>query len=157
LRPVLTSICMLMTIGTATAATPSGGDKGDKATVVALVRETVKAWSNNDIETAGRHLSPSIVITDSTAPYFFHGPTAVSDWLKSFAAESKANNITDPWETLGKPTEVEVDGPRAYVAFPAVYGFRQRGKPVRQNSTITVALEESEKDWSIVSWTWSKR
>jgi SnoaL-like domain len=148
---------MLMTIGTATAATPSDSNKGDKAAVVALVREAIKAWSNNDIDTAKRHLSPSIVITDSTAPYFFQGPSAVSDWLKSYAAESKANDITDPWETLGKPTEVEVDGPRAYVAFPAVYGFKQRGKRVRQHSTITVALEKSDKDWSVVSWTWSKR
>jgi hypothetical protein len=62
---------MLMIIGTATAATPSDSNKGDKAAVVALVREAIKAWSNNDIDTAKRHLSPSIVITDSTAPYFF--------------------------------------------------------------------------------------
>jgi SnoaL-like domain len=154
MRPILTSICLLMTIGSATAAEPSGGDK---AVVVSLVRKAVNAWSSNDIEAATRYLSPSIVITDSTAPYLFQGPTAVSDWLKSFAAEAKANDITDPWETLGKPTEVEVDGPHAYVAFPAVYGFRQHGKPVRVNSTVTVALEKSDKDWSIVSWTWSKR
>jgi hypothetical protein len=154
LRPILASICILMTIGTATAAEPSGGDK---AAVVSVVRKLVKDWSNNETDAASRALSPSIVLTDSTAPYFFKGPTAVADWLKSYAAEAKANNITDPWETLGKPLEVEVDGPHAYVAFPAVYGFKMHGKRVRQNSIVTVALEKSDKDWSVVSWTWSKR
>jgi hypothetical protein len=148
---------MFMTIGTAMAATPSHGDKGDKAVVVSLVREAVKAWSNNDFDTATRHVSPSIVITDDTAPYFFRGPTAEADWLKSYAAESKANDITDPSETLGEPTEVEVDGSHAYVAFPAVYRFKQHGKWMRQKSAITVALEKSGTDWSFVSWTWSKR
>lgn len=154
MRPILASICILMTIGAAAAAEPSDGDK---AAVVSLVRKSVEAWSHNDTEAATRHLSPSIVITDSTAPYFFHGPTAVADWLKAFADDAKAHDITDPWETLGEPKEVEVDGTRAYIAFPAVYGFKQHGKPVRVKSTVTVALEKSEKDWSIVSWTWSKR
>jgi hypothetical protein len=154
LRPILTSICLLMTIGTATAAEPSGDDK---TAVVSLVREIVKDWSNNDIDAAKRYMSPSVALTDSTAPYFFQGPTAVSDWLKAFAADAKARDITDPWETLGKPKEVEVDGPHAYVSFPAVYGFKQHGKPVRQISTVTVTLEKSGKDWSILSWTWSKR
>jgi len=75
-----------MTIGSATAAEPSGGDK---AVVVSLVRKAVNAWSSNDVEAATRYLSPSIVITDSTAPYLFQGPTAVSDWLKSFASRSQ--------------------------------------------------------------------
>jgi hypothetical protein len=154
LRFILTSICLLMTIGTATAAEPSGADK---AAVVSLMKEALEAWSRHDMDAATRHLSPSIVITDSTAPYFFNGPTAVADWLKAFAADAKAHDITDPWEKLDAPTEVEVDGPHAYVSFPAIYGFRQHGKPVRVKSTVTVALEKSEKDWSIVSWTWSKR
>ena len=143
-----------MTIGTATAAETSDDDK---AAVVSLLKESIEAWSRNDIEVATRHLSPSIVLTDNTPPYFFQGPTAVSDWLKAYAAGSKANDITDPWETMGKPTEVEVDGPHAYIAVPTVYGFKQHGKPVRQNSTVTVTLEKSGKDWSIVSYTWSKR
>ncbi len=143
-----------MTLGTSAAAEPLDGDK---AAVVSLVRESVAAWTHNDIDAATRHLSPSIVITDSTAPYFFRGPTAVSDWMKAFAADAKANDITDPWETLGEPTEVEVDGPHAYVAIPAVYGFKQHGQPVRVDSTVTVALEKSKQDWSVVSWTWSKR
>jgi ketosteroid isomerase-like protein len=143
-----------MTIGAATAAEPSGDDK---AAVVSLLKETIAAWSRNDIDTATRHLSPSIVITDNTAPYFFNGPTAASDWQKAFAADVKAHDITDPWETLGKPTEVEVDGPHAYIAVPAVYGFKQHGKPIRIKSTVTVAMEKSGNDWSIVSWTWSKR
>jgi hypothetical protein len=57
-----------MTIGTATAAEPSGDDK---ATVVSLVKEAIDAWSRNDIDTAKRHMSPSVVLLDSTAPYIF--------------------------------------------------------------------------------------
>jgi SnoaL-like domain len=143
-----------MSMGAATAAEPS---EGDKAAVVSLVRKIVKDWANNDIEADRRYLSPSIVLIDSTAPYFFQGPTAVSDWLKSYAAEVNANDIKDPWQTLGKPTDVEVDGPHAYVSFPAVYGFKQHGKPFRENATVTVAMQKPDKDWSIVSWTWSKR
>jgi hypothetical protein len=143
-----------MTIGTATAAEPSGDDK---AAVVSLLKEAIEAWSRNDIDLATRHLSPSMVITDSTAPYFFNGPTVVSDWLKAYAADAKAHDITEPRETLGEPTEVEVDGTHAYIAIPAVYRFKQHGKPVRVKSTITVALEKSGKDWRFVSWTWSKR
>jgi hypothetical protein len=154
LRSILASICLLMTIGTATAAEPSGDDK---ATVVSLVKEAVDAWSRNDIDVAKRHMSPSVVLIDDTAPYFFQGPTAVSDWLKAYAAESKAQDITDPWQTLGEPIEVEVDGPHAYVAIPAVYGFKQHGEPARVNATVTVTLGKSGKDWSFVSWNWSKR
>jgi SnoaL-like domain len=143
-----------MTLGTPAAAEPLNGDK---AVVVSLLKEAIEAWSHNDTEAATRNLSPSIVITDSTAPYLFRGPTAVSDWMKAFAADAKANDITDPWETLGEPTEVEVNGPHAYIAVPTVYGFKQHGQPVRVDSTVTVALEKSGKNWSFVSWTWSKR
>jgi hypothetical protein len=117
----------------------------------------MKAWSDNDAKSAIAHLSPSIVITDSEPPYLFQGPTAVTDWMKSFAADSEANAITAPWQTLGKPTDVEVDGSHAYVAFPAVFGFKQHGKPVRENAMVTVALEKSNEHWSVISWTWSKR
>jgi hypothetical protein len=154
LRLILASVCILMTIGRASAAEPSDSDK---AVVVSLVRKVVKAWSSNDIDAATPYISPSIVITDGVAPYLFRGPSAMSDWLKAFAANAKTNDITDPWETLGRPMEVEVDGPHAYAAFPAVYGFKVHGRPVRENSTVVVTLEKSETDWSIASWTWSKR
>jgi hypothetical protein len=136
-------------IGTATAAEPSGDDR---AAVVSLVKEAVEAWSRDDIEVAKGHMSPSVVLVDDTAPYFVQGPTAVSDWLKAFAAESNANDITDPWQTLGKPTEVAVDGPHACIAIPAVYGFNQHGKPLRVDATVAVTLEKSGEDWSFVSW-----
>jgi hypothetical protein len=143
-----------MMIGAATAAEPL---RDDKAVVASLGRKAVEAWSNNHPDEWMHYLSPSIVITDSTPPYFFRAPTAASDWLKAFAADSKAHDITDPWQTMGEPMEVEVDGPHAYVAYPAVYGFKQHGKPVQMKATVTMELEKSEKDWSIVSWTWSKR
>ncbi|HVJ55617.1 MAG TPA: hypothetical protein VM689_24360 [Aliidongia sp.] len=153
MRAILASICTLAVIGTASAAEPAG----EKAAVVSLVRQIMKSWNSNDTGSATAHLSPSIVITDSLPPYLFQGPTAVADWMKSFAADAEANGITDPWQTLGKPTEVEIDGPHAYAAFPAVYGFKQHGKPVRENAMVTVTLEKSEPDWRVVSWTWSKR
>ena len=59
-----------MTIGTATAAELSSGDK---ATVVALVKEAVDAWSRNDIEVAKRHMSPSVVLLDSLPSDFSDG------------------------------------------------------------------------------------
>jgi hypothetical protein len=154
LRPVLASICIFITLGTSAAAEPLDGDK---AAVVSLLKEAIEAWSHNDTEAAMRNISPSMVITDSTAPYFFRGPTAASDWEKAFAADAKANDITDPWETLGEPTEVEVDGAHAYIAVPTVYGFKQHGKPVQMDSMVTAALEKSGKDWKFVSFTWSKR
>jgi hypothetical protein len=153
MRAILVLICALTIGGTASATELTG----DKAAVVSLVRGIMKAWSDNDAKSAMAHLSPSIVITDSEPPYLFQGPTAVADWMKSFAADSEANGITAPWQTLGKPTEVEVDGSHAYAAFPAVYGFMQHGKPVRENAMVTVALEKSNENWSVISWTWSKR
>jgi hypothetical protein len=143
-----------MTVGTASAAEPLGGDK---AAVVSLVRNAVKAWADNDIATLTAHFSPSSVITDDTPPYFFRAPTAISDWLKAYNADSKAHDVTEPWQTMDEPTEIVVDGPHAYVSFPAVYGFKQHGKPVEIKSTVTVTLEKSDKDWSFVSWTWCKR
>jgi hypothetical protein len=152
LRRILASLCLLMTIGTATAAEPTSDDK---ARVVSLVKEAVDAWSRNDIEGAKRHMSPSVVLLDSTAPYIFQGPTAVADWVKAYAVESKALDISDSWQTLGEPTEVDVDGTHAYVVLPAVYGFKQHGEPVRVNATVTVVLGKSSKDWSFLAWNWA--
>jgi hypothetical protein len=152
LRAILVAICALMMIGPA-AAEPAD----EKAEVVSLIRQIIKAWNDNDTKSATAHLSPSIVITDSLPPYLFQGPTAVADWMKSFASDAAANDITDPWETLGKPTEIEINDPGAYIAFPAVYGFKQHGKPVRENAMVTVTLEKSDREWRVTSWTWSKR
>jgi hypothetical protein len=72
--------------------------------------------------------------------------------MKSFAVDSEANGISAPWQTLGKSTEVAVDGSHAYVAFPTVFGLRQHGKSVRKNAMVTVALEKTGENWSVICW-----
>jgi hypothetical protein len=79
----------------------------------------------------------------------------VSDWLKAYAAESKALDITDAWQTVGEPMEVDLDGPHAYVVLPAVYGVKQHGNAVQVNATVTVVLGKSSQDWSFLAWNWA--
>ena len=136
MRAIIASICALMTIGTASAAELTD----EKAAIVARVREVMKAWSDNDAKSVAAHLSPSIVITGSVPPYLFQGPTALADWIKSFAADAAATGITDPWQTVGEPTAVEVSAPRAYVSLPVSYAFKRQGKPAQESATVTATL-----------------
>jgi hypothetical protein len=100
--------------------------------------------------------SPASII-DEFPPHEWQGPTACSDWLNAFNADSKKRDITDEVVTLGTPRHVDITGDRAYVVVPATYSYKQNGRPVSEVGSIwTVALRKFSNGWRMTGWAWAK-
>jgi len=95
-------------------------------------------------------------IIDAFGQYYWPGPQACADWLKSYAADSKAQAITDGVVTPGKPVHVTVDGDHAYAVYSAKYDYKLKGKPVHEKGTWTVAFEKQAGTWRITAWAWGQ-
>jgi ketosteroid isomerase-like protein len=142
--------------GGAIAADKAG--KGDKAEVMATVRQFIDGFNKGDAKTALAACASPAAIIDEFPPHAWQGPTACADWANDFEADSKKNGITDQVVKLAKPRHVDVTGDRAYVVVPANYAYKKRGKAISQvGSTFTAALQKGPAGWRITSWTWSTR
>lgn len=95
-------------------------------------------------------------IIDDFGPYFWSGPQACADWLKSFEAFSKAEGITGAAVTPGKPLHVTVDGNRAYAVYSAKFDYNLKGKPVHERGTWTVTFRKQGGAWRIAAWAWGQ-
>jgi hypothetical protein len=80
-----------------------------------------------------------------SAMIWFTSLDAILEWSKAYGADSAKNSITDFSMKLLKPRRVKVSGDRAYIVLPAIYGFKQRLKPMQKRGTITATLERVDK------------
>ncbi len=96
-----------------------------------------------------------IAIIDEVAPHRWVGPTAPAAWAAAFGRYAVAKGQSDGRMTLGPPTRVEVAGDAAYVVRPVHVTFRERGKPLVQDATMTFALRSRAGAWKIAAWSWS--
>jgi hypothetical protein len=90
-----------------------------------------------------------IVILDEFAPHEWSGPNAVALWLKGLEVHDTKNGVTDGIVDLGKPLVETSDGIAGYVVAPAVYRYKQHGKPMREPATMTFALKNVGGAWLI--------
>lgn len=52
---------------------------------------------------------------------------------------------------------MDITADRAYVVVPADYGYKQKGKAVKETgSLLTVALQKGAAGWRIAGWSWTK-
>jgi len=129
----------------------------DKTDVTATVHQFFDNLDEKDLSKALAACDSPVSILDEFPPHVWHGPTACSDWFKGLVAYDQQTEITDGVATLGVPWTLDVTGDRAYFVAPAVYTFKQHGKPVKEaHAVFTVALRKTDAGWRITAWTWSK-
>jgi hypothetical protein len=138
---------ILLAAAMAAIALPAAAS--DQADVDAVLQGYNKAFSPT-------YCAAQTTIIDDFGQHYWPGPSACADWLKSFAADSNAQGITDGVVTPGKPVRVKVDGAHAYAVYSASYDYKQKGKPVHEKGTWTVAFEKQAGAWRIVSWAWGQ-
>jgi ketosteroid isomerase-like protein len=132
-------VALLLTTGTTRAS--------EKSDVMAAVNQFIDAFNKGDVKAVLAACSAQASIIDEFPPYSWQGPTACSDWVNDFDANSKKDKITDPLVTLGKTRHVDITEDRAYVVVTANYKFKQDGKPTAETgSTFTLALQSWRRD-----------
>jgi len=133
------------------------GMSGEKAAVMAPVKQFVDGFNKGDVKSALALCADESYIIDEFPPYQWSGAGACGHWANDNEADTKKNGVTDQVVTLGRPKHVDVTGDHAYVVVPVDYAFKQSGKPMKEaGSTLTIALQKSGNDWRITSWAWSK-
>jgi hypothetical protein len=121
---------------------------------MATVTRFVDDFNTNNGPGALAQCASRTAIIDEFPPHTWQSCAA---WASAEDAYDKAQGVTDTIVTLGTPWHVAVTGNVAYVVVPAVYTFKQRGKPMTENGSVfTLVLEKMTAGWRIVSWTWAK-
>jgi ketosteroid isomerase-like protein len=129
----------------------------DKTDVVATVHKFFDNLDPKRLDTALAACDSPVSILDEFPPHIWHGPTACADWWQGLLAYDEKSGITDGNAKLGTPWAIEVTGDRAYFVAPAIYTFKQHGKPMEEaHAVFTAALRRTDAGWRITSWTWSK-
>jgi len=136
---------------------PPSAFADEKTDVTATVHQFFDNLDEKDLPKALAACDSPVSILDEFPPHVWHGPTACADWFKGLVAYDQQSEITDGVATLGAPWTLDVTGDRAYFVGPAVYTFKQHGKPVKEaHAVFTVALRKTDAGWRITAWTWSK-
>jgi hypothetical protein len=149
---IVFGFCLLTKLSCATAFA------SEQSEVVQRIQATVDAANKNiDPVSFAANFAPSVLIVDDLAPFTFDGSSAhaIGMWLDAYTADSAKNHVTDFTERLLKPRRVEVHRDRAYVVIPALYGYKQDGKPESERGTITATLVKMNNRWLICSWSWA--
>ena len=136
-------------LAAALAAVTTPAFASDQSDIAAVVKGYNAAF-------APSYCAAGAAIIDDFAPHVWTGATACKDWATSFAADSKANGITDGLVTPGKAERIQVEGDRGYAVYPATYDYKLKGKPVHETGTWTFAFQKLSGGWKITGWSWSR-
>ena len=146
---------MVYVAALAAAVLPVGPASAADSPLVA-VRAFLDAFNKGDTASvAAAQRGSTLAIMDEVPPHIWLGEKAVDAWLASLDAYDKAHGRTGGAVTLAQPRVTTVEGARAYVVAPAVYTFKQKGKPMREPATMTFALHHEAAGWKIAGWTWN--
>ncbi|HEX4198019.1 MAG TPA: nuclear transport factor 2 family protein [Caulobacteraceae bacterium] len=143
------AICGLAAL-MAVAAGPVKAAPADAA--MATLQRFADSFNRGDTKTAGALQADDSAIVDEFPPHQWHGPGAFSAWLGDFAKDAAAKGESDQHLAVGKPTRVDLDGDTAYVVAPALYTFKQHGKPMAESAQMTFALRNGASGWKIAAW-----
>jgi ketosteroid isomerase-like protein len=145
-------IIIALAMGVLTAGWAAASEKTD---VMAVVNQWNDGFNKGDTKSALAACADQTSIIDDLPPHEWHGAGACSKWMKDADAYFKKNEITDAVSTLGKPRHIDVAADRAYVVIPASFTYMQKGKPVKETSTVTMSLQKTESGWRITGWAWA--
>ncbi|MEI9990968.1 MAG: nuclear transport factor 2 family protein [Rhizomicrobium sp.] len=134
------------------AVPAAASDKGDLAAAVNAYNDTL---NKNDFPGAAAYYAPSPSIIDEFSPHAWSGANAFAQWGADYGVFAKAQQMTEPFVVLAKPTHVLIEGDRGYAVFPANFTFKRAGKPVREPGVMTFAMQKIDGKWKIAGWTWT--
>ena len=146
--------CAVVSFVVGAAANASAADPQ----LMAPIHKFIDSFNKGDVAGAAATHSATadLAIVDEVAPYLWTGPKAFQDWGAALDAQIKKEGLTDPGVTLGaSPTREESDGQNAYVVVPAVYSFKQNGKPMSEKARMAFVLKKDASGWLIHAWTWT--
>jgi ketosteroid isomerase-like protein len=142
--------------GTHKATATSAGMSGEKAAVMALLKEFEHDFNTGDPGWM-KLCADQVAIIDEFPPYSWIGSNACQKWSDDFDTDAKKNGITAPSVKFSSPRHLEVIGDRAYVVMPSEYDHTEKGKVIKEiGATLTVALQKVADGWRITAWTWSR-
>jgi hypothetical protein len=121
---------------------------------VAAAHQFVDGFNKGDVNSALAACAETTGIIDEFPP---HTWTSCAAWANAYNANAKQNGVTDGYVVLGKPLHDDVTGNVAYAVFPATYTWKLKGKPMSENSLLTVVLKKSSSGWHIVAWSWNNK
>ncbi|MDP3855676.1 nuclear transport factor 2 family protein [Phenylobacterium sp.] len=143
---------LLCSIGLATATTAAAAD----ARLAAPIGQFIDSFNKGDLKAAVATHMGDVAIVDEVAPFVWRGPGAVEAWAGDLAKDATAKGLTDQSVALSPATRELVSGDRAYVIVPAVYSFKDHGKPMREAAQMTFSLrKDAAGAWKINAWTWT--
>lgn len=98
---------------------------------------------------------PPTAITDEFSPYHWVGASAAADWNEGLQKSSEADHDSDLSIGLSQPSQLSVNGDKAYAVYPTTLSFRHKGKPTTEKGAFAFALDKSSGSWRITSWAWA--
>lgn len=114
------------------------------------------AFNGGDMNVAANQFAPAgTSIIDEFSPYYWIGPTALTQWAADHYKDAEPRGISDGKVTAGKSSLTDVAAGVAYAIAPAHYTFKQNGIAMVEDGTMTFALAGKAKAWKIAAWTWS--
>jgi ketosteroid isomerase-like protein len=122
--------------------------------IMATVHRYVNSYNSGDVKAEIAACASPASIIDAIPPHYWQGKTACADWASADADAGKRGRISNAVVTLGKPSDVEIDGADAYVANPATFTYKVRGRPQKQSAVWTFALHKTPAGWRITGWAW---
>jgi hypothetical protein len=127
-----------------------------QSTPEAVSRQWMDAFNAGDMSKADAFNSPSgTSIIDEFAPYSWTGPRAFAEWGAAFEADANAQALTEPVVKLGALEVKNVASSHAYLIFPAVYTYKQKGVPMVEAAHMAIVLRKEGGAWKVISWSWT--
>jgi hypothetical protein len=127
-----------------------------QSTPEAVTRQWMDAFNAGDMAKADAlNSSSGTSIIDEFAPYTWTGPKAFAEWGAGFEADAKTREITEPKVTLGALVVKNVTAAHAYLIFPAVYTYKQKGVAMVETGHDAIVLRKEGGAWKVVSWSWT--
>ncbi|HEY3927885.1 MAG TPA: nuclear transport factor 2 family protein [Candidatus Koribacter sp.] len=124
--------------------------------VTAPITQMLKAFNSGDVKAiAAVYVSGEVSITDEVPPFHWSGANANDSWLADLAKAEKAAGMTETKVGFSSALRTEIDGDTAYVVVPTTYSWKQAGKAMTENATMTFVLHKDVGAWKVASWTWS--
>ncbi len=143
-------IALLFVAAVCTAATPG------QPTPEAAVRTFMDGFNSGDMaKSAAMNSAAGTSIIDEFAPYTWNGPKAFDDWGAAFEANSKKLGLTEPKVTLSAPMVKNITSAQAYLIYPSIYAYKEKGVSMRETGRIAIVLRKEGAAWKIAAWTWT--
>jgi hypothetical protein len=127
-----------------------------QSTPQAAVATFMDGFNSGDMaRSAAMNSAKGTSIIDEFPPYSWSGPKAFDEWGTGFDANSKAQGVTDAKVTLEAPIVQNITADHAYLIYPSLYVYKQRGVVMREAGRVAIVLRKEGADWKIAAWTWT--